>query len=342
MLQKPLEYLHTISINPKFACSYYLPSYPTDEEGRAVIPHREINKTPNLAICPSCKDQTWYFSKIQRYVVCQSCNLKYQSPTFNSNNQNGIMSKKAQSTFRQCFNWLMLISNLKTVYSNKEKKSFKFRINFITLTLPSEQKHSDNFIKNEMLQPFLRWLSRSHNCNSYIWKAEAQKNGNIHFHITTNKFIHWKSIRSNWNKILSKNGYCKMFQDGSNDKGDSATQIKAVKSLQSIECYMMKYMMKNESDKRKIQGRLWAASKNLNITSMVIDETSYLHASTKDGLQNPDNVKAITKPRFSIYLYKKKAMSFLNPEIKSHFTELIKQLKKDDGKQTQVVIDSFY
>jgi hypothetical protein len=337
-----LDYIQTISINPKYASSYYLPSYKIDKEGNAIKPKRGINLTPNLAICPSCNSQEWYFSKIQRYVVCNKCKTKFQSPSYNSNKQNGNMSKKAKSNFRQCFNWLMLISNIKTVYNRKENKYFQFRINFITLTLPSIQKHSDNFIKDKMLQPFLRWLSRSHHCNSYIWKAEAQQNGNIHFHITTNKFIHWKSIRSNWNKILSEHGYCKYYQDGTNDKGDSATQIKAVKSLRSIESYMMKYMCKNEDDKRKINGRLWAASNNLHVTPLIIDETSELFYSTKEALYQPDNVDVIINKRYSIYLYKKKAMSFLNPAIKSHFYETIKKLKDEDIAQYRIIIDSLH
>ena len=54
---------------------------------------------------------------------------------------------------------------------------------FITLTLSDVQAHTDDSIKEHMLQPFLYWLQRYYNC-SYVWKAETQINGNIHFHIT--------------------------------------------------------------------------------------------------------------------------------------------------------------
>jgi protein-arginine kinase activator protein McsA len=101
-------------------------------------------------------------------------------------------------------------------------------------------------------------MQRSHNVNSYIWKAEVQSNGRIHFHITINKFIHWKSIRAKWNRLLAAHGYCKVFQDGTNDKGNSATQIKAVKNEKQITSYMCNYLAKSdwlkyEYDKSKLR-----------------------------------------------------------------------------------------
>lgn len=131
---------------------------------------------------------------------------------------------------------MLLFADKKEVKSKIDKtkpfgkdnvKKWWFRLAFITLTLSDTQAHTDDYIKEHMLQPFLYWLQRYYNC-SYVWKAETQINGNIHFHITVDQFVPWKSVRAKWNKILAKHNYCKVLQDGSNDKGDSATQIKAV------------------------------------------------------------------------------------------------------------------
>lgn len=168
---------------------------------------------------------------------------------------NALLSQKAKQNLRNCFQWLRIISNVKTVYSKKENATFTFKLCFITLTLSDVQIHSDEYIKTHMLEPFLKWMSRSHNANSYIWKAEVQNNGNLHFHITTNKFIHWKSIRSKWNKILSNHGYCKYFQDGTNDKGNAATEIKAVRKEKDITNYIVNYISKKDLFKKvKVQG----------------------------------------------------------------------------------------
>jgi len=163
---------------------------------------------------------------------------------------NPVLSDKSQKQLRNCFNWIRIISNPKEVYCKTENKIFTFKLNFITLTLSDVQIHSDDYIKEHLLQPFLRWLQRAWNVNSYIWKAEAQNNGNIHFHITTNKFVHWKSVRSKWNMLLSNHGYCKVFQDGTNDKGNAATEVKAVRKEKEISSYMLGYISKKDLFKK--------------------------------------------------------------------------------------------
>jgi hypothetical protein len=156
------------------------------------------------------------------------------------------LSKKAKSNMNNCFRWLHMISNYKRVYSKAENKTFSFLFSFITLTLSDVQHHSDDYIKSHMLEPFLKWMSRSWSAHSYIWKAEAQNNGNIHFHITTNKFIHWKSIRTKWNRLLQAHQYCKVYQDGTNDKGDSATEVRAVRNNNEISKYIAAYSSKKD------------------------------------------------------------------------------------------------
>jgi hypothetical protein len=155
-------------------------------------------------------------------------------PTFTV--KNDVQSSKSLCRLKNAVNWMLLFADKKEVKTKIDKtqpwtkdniKKWWFRLAFITLTLPDDQKHSDSEIKDHMLQPFLYWLQRYYNC-SYVWKAETQINGNLHFHITVDQFVPWKSIRAKWNKIMSKHGYCKIYQDGTNDKGDSATQIKAV------------------------------------------------------------------------------------------------------------------
>ena len=194
--------------------------------------------------------------------------LSYRRLDGLSNNRNApqafiskseIQSQKSQTRLKNALNWMLLFADKKRVYSKKgyfnsktEKvtHNFYFRLAFITLTLPSRQSHSDDYIKEHMLQSFLYWLTRYYNC-LYVWKAEAQLNGNIHFHITIDSFVPWKSIRAKWNKILSKHNYCKVLQDGSNDHGDAATQIKAVCNEKKCVNDIGGYMSKKDQIKKK-------------------------------------------------------------------------------------------
>ena len=166
------------------------------------------------------------------------------------NVKNAVQSKKSKTAMSNALNWLLMFSERKRVYSKADKKTFYFRLAFITLTLSDIQSHDDAFIKNHMLQPFLYWLTRNYKA-SYVWKAETQLNGNIHFHLTIDTFVNWRSIRAKWNSILQKHGYCKMYQDGSNDKGDAATQIKAIKNEKGLAACIGGYLTKGSIEEKE-------------------------------------------------------------------------------------------
>lgn len=174
-------------------------------------------------------------------------------------------------------NWMLLFADKKRVYEKKTKKTFSFRLAFNTLTIPYPQRHDDSYIKEHMLQPYLYWLTRYYQA-SYVWKAETQLNGTIHFHITIDTFVHWRSIRAKWNKILQKHGYVKMYQDGTNDKGDAATQIKAIKNERGLAACIGGYLTKgsieekeHELSKKKLQEKIKVAIEKLSGVSQNIE-----------------------------------------------------------------------
>lgn len=229
-----------------------------------------------------------------------------------------IQSVKSQTRIKNAINWMLLFADVKRCYSKKGwinkqgtlQHNFHFRLAFLTLTLPDKQKHSDEFIKEHLLQPFLYWLTRYYQA-LYVWKAETQLNGRLHFHLTIDTYVPWQSVRAKWNSLLSKHGYCKVFQDGSNDKGDAATQIKAVlsekKCANDIGGYMSKKdrvaledikameqkkigfadsnvhckynpdLTPDKQDKmwykRVVSGRLWGCTEALSKIKIFIDET---------------------------------------------------------------------
>jgi hypothetical protein len=90
---------------------------------------------------------------------------------------------------------------------------FGRNIGFVTLTLPSKQQHTDLVIKNQCLNQFLIELAKYHGVKSYIWKAEYQKNGNIHFHLLINRFIFYYHLQARWNRIIEKLGYVSMYRE---------------------------------------------------------------------------------------------------------------------------------
>lgn len=253
----------------------------------------------------------------------------------------GILSKKSMQRIKLAFQWLCLSSYKKKVYSIKQKKSFTFKIAFITLTLSGKQSHSDKYIRLHMLEPFLKWLYRSHNVVNYIWKAETQKNGNIHFHITINKFVHHRSIRHKWNQIQQNHGYTQNQKVENPITDINSTDIKAVKSEKQIANYMIKYFCKNEPDKRKVECTLWGCSKYLNMLPMTIYSNDTDFDCTHKAVGSYENSQNIGDRYCDIYIYKKKIFNLLPDVMKEAYQNRIAYINEEDKKMVLYKIMDF-
>lgn len=252
---------------------------------------------------------------------------------FVDNSTHGKISISARKKIQNSIDWLIFLSPYKKVYNKQTKQHFKFKINFITLTLPAKQFHDDGYIKKKMLNTFLQILRDKYKVKFYIWRAEAQKNGNIHFHITTNVFIEWWMVRKYWNRILDKHGYIKHYSrnqkeyfaqgfkmsENPNDKrsfkqqyksyiwnsfinwqSPNSTDIHSVKNIHNLSRYLSKYMTK-ESSERAIEGRLWFMSSELGklgsasgeVYSSLADELSLIKNHFSKRYRKYDHAKVL-------------------------------------------------
>lgn len=148
----------------------------------------------------------------------------------NGNYYNGYLSPAAvREVKKRLDNWLTAIDIAGKVKDKAARVRAKTVLpTFVTLTLPAMQMHTDYQVKKYLLDPFLSWLKvnsdevyhtgslrgeqKGFGVHAYLWRAEPQKNGNIHFHIICDRYIPWKRIRARWNDLLSKMGYLDMYQ----------------------------------------------------------------------------------------------------------------------------------
>lgn len=130
-----------------------------------------------------------------------------------SNKTFGFLSSTSKSKIRKAINLLLYLSPKQKIGIVEAKKDFTYQITFTTLTLPSKQIHSDSEITRKCLHDFLNLLRKNYGLLHYVWKAEKQKNGNIHYHLTTNIFIHWKDLREMWNLCVEKLGYITRYSE---------------------------------------------------------------------------------------------------------------------------------
>lgn len=128
-----------------------------------------------------------------------------------TNNHYGFLSEKATSRLKNSIKYLFWLSGVYVRKGNKfNAKAYK-KVSMLTLTLSSKQKHSDWYIKKNMLNQFLIEIRQYNKNLIYVWRAEKQQNGNIHFHILLNIYLPVIKLLSIWNRIQKKEGYLKDY-----------------------------------------------------------------------------------------------------------------------------------
>lgn len=177
----------------------------------------------------------------------------------------GDISKKAEAKIRSAVNWLVMSAKYKRVFDRKSGKHFMFKVNFVTLTIPQgETIPEDKFIKEKVFHPWIQYARKYFGLRNYIWKAETQANGMIHFHVTTDTFLHHRKIRTSWNRILKREGLLETFTAKYGHEDPNSTDVHSVKNIQNLAAYLAKYFTKNDETRRKIKGRLWGCNYELS------------------------------------------------------------------------------
>lgn len=191
--------------------------------------------------------------------------------------KSGTLTKGAKKRLKQSIELLIDISPKKWFTVPSTGKRFQFQITFLTLTLSASQKDiSDKTIVKSLLDPLLQVLRRKYKCKSYVWRAEKQKNGNLHFHITTNQYIPYDTIRDDWNRIQNKLGFIDQFAAKYGHTNPNSTDIHSVRGVRDLARYMIKYMSKDVPDDLRVNCKQWDCSLDLKIRANIcleIDNT---------------------------------------------------------------------
>lgn len=216
-----------------------------------------------------------------------------------SNKQKSTISNKASKRLESTIYLLCQSATTKRVWDKDWQKWFSFKINFITLTLPSPQIHADTDIYHRIFKPFVRWWRAKNPNLLYIWKAEKQDNGNIHFHITTNSFIHWRTLRTHWNKCCDSLGYCQRYTG--NDP--NSTDVHSVRNIRSLPKYLASYMTKKDlykSPLKRWHKRHGQYLKNLESTSFLLPKNYYKNIKSNVTCKHWDASKILLNNKCTV------------------------------------------
>lgn len=216
---------------------------------------------------------------------------------------------------------------------------------FITLTLCSDQKHSDNDIKRNMLNVMIEKLKYHYDIRNLFWRAEAQKNGNIHFHIITDCYIDKNHLQKLWNDIQDTHGYIEDFEKKYNHRNPPSTHIMSVKDVKDFVRYCIKYATKTEEG-RKINGRLWGMTDYLrNFTALTTDLDSDIWNDIQ-SLKDQNKIYELNADHFSVYYSNvtftdKRNAPSIYTELERYYTKLFTDFYKyekplDTHKETDI------
>lgn len=274
-------------------------------------------------------------------VQYSSLDFKANQANLLENGHKGLLSSKAIGKMRNSINWLLCAAEDKNVYNKKLNSWFKFKVNFITLTLPDTEMKVDNqFLQKRLLNPFLTYLRTFHSLKNYVWKLEFQKNGKLHVHFLSDVFIHHAVLRRSWNNILGKNKLLIEFGKKFGHTNPNSTDIHSVRKIKNIAAYVAKYMSKNSLDLTKIKGRIWGCSQELskaNTTKLFVDRDE-CHTVLKPLLNSDLDYKPITRENSITKVQKRIGEIFflsfvdwsttIQGKLQSSFNEAILELKQ--------------
>lgn len=176
----------------------------------------------------------------------------------------GLLNLNSIKRLKRAIELIVAIAVPKPAINFKTGKTFKFKINFVTLTLPAPQgTTTDKQLKTQVLDVWIKSAKRRFKMQSYVWRAERQKNGNLHFHFCTDVYIPFDQLRDTWNDRLERLGFITAFELKHGHRHPNSTDVHSVQKVRDLAAYMVKYMTKLKKREQRIEGKVWDCSTNL-------------------------------------------------------------------------------
>lgn len=217
----------------------------------------------------------------------------------------GTITQGSKKRLTKAVSLLIQSTPTRQVYNRWLQRNQYFKINFITLTISDSTKNlTAKEAHAQLLEPMLLKLRRHQQMRSYVWKAELQERGQIHYHITADCFCDLTWLREEWNNLQRKAGLLEDFEKKFGHSNPNSTDIHSVKKIKNIEAYLVKYMSKTEEDKGSTEGKVWDCSTNLKKGQYFTTLTSSYHNDIITKGIDKGMIQAVHKDVFSIFIIK--------------------------------------
>lgn len=217
----------------------------------------------------------------------------------------GEITKGSKKRLQRAISLFVQATRERQVLNPVTGRHMSFRYNFITLTMPPSENSTDaKYCHKYLLQPFLRTLRRKYGLKNYVWKCELQKNDNVHYHLTTDTFIHYQDLRNEWNHVLDLRGMLDNYKAKYGHSDANSTDVKKVHKVQDMEAYLIKYVTKEDAQGRKLNAKVWDCNQSLKQAKYFVVEGSDRLERDLYQLEQDGVVRVYTGERFAIFKFK--------------------------------------
>lgn len=245
-----------------------------------------------------------------------------------TNKYSGDMTKGARKRLAKAVS-LLVTSTPKRWHHNKVTGQYnQFHLSFTTLTIPESEMSKDaKSCHKQLLEPMLRILRKRYGMRSYVWKCELQDNGSVHYHLTSDVFVHHQQLRDEWNQLLLAKGFLKSFVEKYGHDNPNSTDIHSTRDIRNMEAYIIKYVSKSMKDGAKINAKVWDCSMNLKVGrffSLEVDSalSKALEAAMSDGEATVLQLERCTIVKFPLNDYVRHYFSFIMKEFDNHLQKI--------------------
>lgn len=162
---------------------------------------------------------------------------------------------------------------------------------FYSISFPAGWSDDDGIT---CLNQWLTRLRKEYGLTHYLWVAERQKNGTIHFHLlTTERMTVKKSGEplSGTNGLLAKIIDYQITKKGLNFKFErekyNGVDVREVKNRKNLASYLTKYVSKNNTEMKCL---CYHSSRSVSqlFTAICIPPSVYLHEELRKEIENVD------------------------------------------------------
>lgn len=254
----------------------------------------------------------------------------------------GQLTSFSKRKLKRAIQLLVASAKEKEAKNFKTGNTFKFKVNFVTLTLPAPQGNiTDKDLKKGALDPWIKRMRRKYKLNNYVWRAERQKNGNLHFHMITDTYIRFDYIRNDWNDCLKKFGFIKVFKKKWGHENPNSTDVHAVWKVRNLTQYFIKYMTKEGGKKDVINGKLWDCSKALKTKKNCEVLMEGKAEKVWNDVLADSNVKLKNEENFAIAFMNQSQMEYyLKGELWEQWQEYLKEIREGNNEDSHSIVNS--